>query len=161
MYRDRGSLHPLWVAAALGGLLVWWLIKPDPTPDEALVGLVGRLTALQASSTVLASAIVAAASILAAIAIPLVTVWALIRSDEQTRPHEPTPVLPADRDQQRLPASPPPADLPACGDPQTGAALQVPSEPPTPRGDHETRLHLPVASVRHLKGGHGPASRRS
>lgn len=160
MYRDRGSFNPLWVAAFLGGVLVWWLIKPTPTPDEALVGLVGRLSALQASSTVLASAIVAAASILAAIAIPLVTVWALMHSDERTRPHEPTHALPADRDQQRLSASPPPADLPACGAPHTGAALQVPSEPPTPRGDHETRLHLPVASVRHFKGGHGPSSRR-
>lgn len=94
------------MAAALGGLLVWWLIKPDPTPDEALVGLVGRLTALQASSTVLASAIVAAASILAAVLIPVVTVWALCRLEEQPAPESRCPPPPADRDPQSLPTGP-------------------------------------------------------
>ena len=133
MFRDRDNLNPLWVAAALGGLLVWWLIKPDPTPDEALVGLVGRLTALQASSTVLASAIVAAASILAAIAIPLVTVWALMHSDEQTRPHEPTPALPADRDPQGLPAGPEPAALPERGASDRTAHRQLTSATTTPK----------------------------
>ena len=132
MFRDRASLNPLWVAAALNGLLVWWLIKPDPTPDEALVGLVGRLTALQASSTVLASAIVAAASILAAVLIPVVTVWALCRSEEQPAPQEPVSTPPADRDPQSLPAGPP-ATLPERGAADSTAHRQLTSATTTPK----------------------------
>ena len=133
MFRDRDSLNPMWVAAALGGLLVWWLIKPDPTPDEALVGLVGRLTALQASSTVLATAIVAAASIVAAVLIPVVTVWALCRSEEQRAPQESVSTRPADRDPQSLPAGPEPAALPERGAADRTAHRQLTSATTTPK----------------------------
>ena len=71
-------LRPVLLLVA-GGFVLGWLVIPrsPPNPNSQLVDLVGELTRLQSTSTVVSSAIVSASAILASALIPLVVVWAL------------------------------------------------------------------------------------
>jgi hypothetical protein len=72
----------LLVTAILGLVGGSWLAGTTASPDDRLVSLLGRLKALLSTSIVVASAIVSATAIAAAVLIPLVTVWAIRRSEE-------------------------------------------------------------------------------
>lgn len=86
----RPDYRPLLVVAVLALLGGCWLASSPSTstPDDALVSLVGRLTALQVGSSILAVSIVSAAAILAAVAIPVVTVIVVLRRTPRA-PDEP------------------------------------------------------------------------
>ena len=117
----------LLAVAGLSLLAGCWLAGSRSSPDAQLVGLVGRLTALQSTSQVVASALVSAATILAAVLIPVVTVLS-IRHGER-RPPEPAtmkPVLPEHdvTTQNQLPAGQPGA-LPSGSSPNALTARKV------------------------------------